>query len=486
MKTSKLLSLFLVNLIASFSSAEEIDLQNPVVRPHIINGVVAGSNEFPFLAALYYKTSSNSALNNFFCGGSLIAKNKILTAAHCVRNKKAEDIRVLVGRSKLSGTGGQTRDVAGISIHPYFRLSTFENDVAILTLSSDITNITPVSVVNDADLTSWQPGSTSGIIAGWGVTTESSDSASDNLMKASVPIKSDVVCEQTMSPLFKRSTMMCAGVLSSSDTVEDGVDTCFGDSGGPLLVLKNGAYKVAGITSFGVGGCAEAKTYGIYSRLGTLHSWATSNPPYRPNPISDARIEGSHRSRETLTCTPGSFTNADNIYTYYWYDQNDNFIAEGPTYVAQDQDVDKKVNCIIVAMNNGGTVYQYAESFIIYMNPLYPFDRFNPEISNRGYTCKKGKCRLFIETYDRDKRDNISSVTGTATFIEKCTSKNKKKCKKIKPKVSSVIFKKIGADTWEITTKFKKLGSYSLQINVTDTAGKSSSYIMAFRVVKVK
>ena len=54
---------------------------------------------------------------------------------------------------------------------------------------------------------------------------------------------------RTMYSKVKTATitdrMLCANVEHG------GVDTCAGDSGGPLMVMEDGYYKICGITSFG-------------------------------------------------------------------------------------------------------------------------------------------------------------------------------------------------------------------------------------------
>ena len=63
---------------------------------------------------------------------------------------------------------------------------------------------------------------------------------------------------------FHPTTMVCAGYLSG------GIDTCYGDSGGPLQAGKqDGGYRLVGLTSWGEG-CAHPNAPGVYSRVADL------------------------------------------------------------------------------------------------------------------------------------------------------------------------------------------------------------------------
>jgi len=106
---------------------------NSAVVTKIVGGEPAPAQTWGWAASLRY--SANGAL---FCGGSVISSSHILTAAHCtVGLSSPSSVRVYVGSIYLHSTA-QVRDVSHIYSHPYFSLSTYVNDIAILKLSSPL------------------------------------------------------------------------------------------------------------------------------------------------------------------------------------------------------------------------------------------------------------------------------------------------------------------------------------------------------------
>ena len=449
--------------------------EDPTITPHIINGVVARPTEFPFIAALY--SPNSDPVWSQFCGGTLIAPNKILTAAHCVDDKLTTDIEVVVGRSTLSESDGEIRSIKGIAVHPLYNDKLLTNDVAILTLSEEITNITPIPVVSDQDLEYWKPGSKYGTIVGWGQTEPELKVYPDNLRKTTIPIVNDTTCKNTMGIMFDTATMICGGIKSSSKADIDGVGPCYGDSGGPLIVNTPEGRKIAGITSWGYE-CASSRTYSVFSRVGTLNSWINSNPESRPEIFTSGYISGESKVGETLTCNAGSYAGDNNVYQYEWvketsingssiYEYTDNY---NPTYTIQKNDVNSKIHCLIGITNNGGSIFDIIRSEnIVVDNVVIKADTLLPSINSHKVSCQKRKCTVKLTTSDNTEIDNISAVFGNA-FFKKKGSKNNKLT------VSSFQAQKIGADIWKINLKkVKSAGTYTLEVNATDKAGNTTT-----------
>src|SRR5215204_1563344 len=92
------------------------------VSPKIVGGTPVPDGKYPFMAFLYFSTPKGQFLG--YCGGSLIDKDSVLTAAHCfngLRNlgqPNGVKLQVIVGRTVLSSHQGQVRSWKTIYKHP--------------------------------------------------------------------------------------------------------------------------------------------------------------------------------------------------------------------------------------------------------------------------------------------------------------------------------------------------------------------------------
>ncbi|MEJ2856299.1 MULTISPECIES: S1 family peptidase [unclassified Saccharothrix] len=212
--------------------------------------VVGGreATDQPWVVALY------DANGNFYCGGALIAPDKVLTAAHCTvertafgtHERRATDIWVVAGRRDLDGDEGRETRVSVVWRHPDFRSAAQGDDIATLTLAEALPyRPVPLGEAGPGDVAT---------VFGWGRTAELAP-PSPTLREADLPVLDDQACGRALEG-FRPDTMLCAGYP------DGGKDACEGDSGGPLTV--RGA--LVGIVSYGKG-CARAGLPGAYTRV---------------------------------------------------------------------------------------------------------------------------------------------------------------------------------------------------------------------------
>jgi trypsin len=233
----------------------------------IVGGTKAGS--YPWMAAVA-NTTGGSLFDRQFCGGSLIAPDWILTAAHCLDGEVAEGLQILVNFNDLEDSSGAViRGVKGIYIHPSYRdvSGDLYNDVALILLDAPINSVTPIDVA-----TSPVAVTTGAAVRaiGWG-DTKSSPRFPTELQEVDLAIASITSARQAygVSNLDSRHLAAIAG----------GKDTCGGDSGGPLFDLDgaNGGASplLVGITSYGLG-CAVRDIPGIYANVGNFFPWISA------------------------------------------------------------------------------------------------------------------------------------------------------------------------------------------------------------------
>ena len=262
-------------------------------EPRIVGGDATSIEQYPWQAAVVVSPAkaSNSAYARQFCGGSLITPSIVLTAAHCLydndpdcdptgiadtclpedpggdgtKRVDPDDIDVVLGVAKLKTAPPEAEHaVQGVAIHPAFDPGTFQDDVAYVVLAAPVelsSTVQTIDLAGDDEAAVWAP-HTLVEVSGWGSTVYGG-SGVNALRAATVPIVADSTCGSALyyGTAFDPATMVCAGFS------EGGVDTCNGDSGGPLeSPLEGGGYRLVGITSWGFR-CAEPNSPGVYTRI---------------------------------------------------------------------------------------------------------------------------------------------------------------------------------------------------------------------------
>lgn len=217
----------------------------------IVGGEAASEGEFPFMVSLQDSYGH-------FCGGSLVSKNWVLTAAHCVRGGSPSNIYLgLHDQDKKSGT--EAFRPARVITHPKYDPFTMDYDYALVQLSGDSQH-EPISL-NTEELGSQ---AAEFVTAGWGLTSESG-AAAKILQKVAVPYMHQAACN-TNYPNKITDRMICAGLANG------GKDSCQGDSGGPLFMTVDGKKVLTGVVSWGEG-CARAGKAGVYAKVNAELAW---------------------------------------------------------------------------------------------------------------------------------------------------------------------------------------------------------------------
>lgn len=247
-----------------FAAEEPAGDDGGIVQPQVVGGEPVPDGKYKFLAALRDTTRGNTAYQQQFCGGTLIDRNSVLTAAHCLESVTAPQLRVTVGLTSLREPGqGQTRSVESIARHPQYTTSliTFRYDAAVLTLDRPVKNIVVARIPATDDNELEDPGDEA-TVAGWGSTVKQPSNNDPRypvrMQEAQVPIVSDATAKRAYgADDYEPRLMLAAG--------RENKDTCQGDSGGPIFVKRDtGPPLQIGITSFG-NGCGARNFPGVYT-----------------------------------------------------------------------------------------------------------------------------------------------------------------------------------------------------------------------------
>jgi secreted trypsin-like serine protease len=228
--------------------------------PMIVGGTAVPNGKYPFMAALLDKRRPGDAFDELLCGGTLIDKDSVLTAAHCLVNPKPDKLQVVVGRTALNQNRGQLRSVSHRFIHPRFIGNGY--DAGVLKLSRPVKGIKAIRLATAKQNNLEKPGHIL-TTAGWGVVKQRPgpfDIRTFRMHEVSVPVVSDSRAKrayQSQGLKYLPSLQVAAG--------KKGKGPCFGDSGGPLL--DSGSRTQVGITSHGAGGCGQARYPAVYTEV---------------------------------------------------------------------------------------------------------------------------------------------------------------------------------------------------------------------------
>lgn len=265
----------IIFLLQSVSAASDKDADSDLIKikseftTRVVGGTEATPGDWPWMAALV-DSQANDNYNGQFCAGMLIHPRYILTAAHCVEDLEPEDITAVLGLHRLDDTNFGSYNIIDIIVHPDWDWYTDDSDLALLVLEEPATGIETLPLITDGSLLD-DPGVVATGI-GWGSINSDSPIFPFELQQVDLPILSnDTVNASSSYNGQVTANMLAAGFMSG------GKDTCWGDSGGPLIVPDgNGAYLLAGIVSWG-NGCAEPNFPGIYTRVGIFRNWVFSH-----------------------------------------------------------------------------------------------------------------------------------------------------------------------------------------------------------------
>ncbi|MGH6736442.1 MAG: serine protease [Methyloceanibacter sp.] len=253
----------------------------------IVGGQPAAQGKYPWQVRLYESMDDDIG----FCGGSVIAPQWVLTAAHCLVDTE----KVVVGYGDVDRTKTKKVESEKIIVHPAY-LDGHKADIALVKLAQPIDNAPVIPLVDTASSQDALKPGVKATVTGWGAIWDFQ--IFNNAMMAGRRTLSErrlLDDEELQAPRRLHEVDIevidpdeCKAVYESLQqsgfTIGDteicatgprgGKDSCYGDSGGPLVVPSDApsGYVQVGIVSWGPQ-CGNPLFPGVYTRVSSFSDW---------------------------------------------------------------------------------------------------------------------------------------------------------------------------------------------------------------------
>nr|CAH7761024.1 unnamed protein product [Callosobruchus chinensis] len=244
-------------------------MENDLIQARVVKGGAARKGDYPWQAAIRAKYRDKTA---HWCGAVILGRKWVLTAAHCLQGYPKGSYIIAAGDYNIDEEEGteQLRYIEEYFIHEQYRKGghKMNNDIALVKLKGggfEFTDDVQAICLPDTDVD--YESDLNCTISGYGSVKSGVAAYSHKMMAAWIPILSKKVCN--MPHIYDSALtdgMICAGSL------DGGVDSCDGDSGGPLACLDQGFFTLYGITSWGHR-CGFANKPGVYVKVANYRQW---------------------------------------------------------------------------------------------------------------------------------------------------------------------------------------------------------------------
>ncbi|XP_055934773.1 clotting factor G beta subunit-like isoform X1 [Argiope bruennichi] len=242
-----------------------------------IGGSLSIQGQFPWMVTIQEN-------GKHLCGGSLIDRTHVLTAAHCFgfRRNTLNPTNFAIRAGDINLNNGYSVNVTKIILHERFIPGQYYNDIAILILEKEVEQFLRPICLPSPELSVRNLTGANTSMLGWGHTSYHGKGTDKLQVVENIPVVPNEKCRQAYRrvgrsrlPRGITNDFICAGLE------EGGKDACQSDSGGPLMYPDEGYFRnirwvQVGIVSFGFR-CGEPGFPGVYTRVSSHMNWILQN-----------------------------------------------------------------------------------------------------------------------------------------------------------------------------------------------------------------